>query len=179
MEPSELNEGQETTPIMVAVFDHGECRLGTAVEYDAALTLWATLSEDPANWDEMVGYWARYRRPSACGFADGLPNETHGERETANALHALTVAVHRDWLMTPREELNGRCPRDLLHGARDWSDAIVWGQRQRFEDSAPMTAAPDDVVGFADAPMGSEEKVIYFDLCREVIDSATSNYRSG
>jgi len=100
-----------------------------------------------------------------------LPDKTLDEREATNALHALTVEVHRDWLITPREDLGRRRPRDLLHGAHDWSDAIIWGQRQRFEDGAPMTAAPDDVFGYADAPMGREEMIIYFDLCREVIAS--------
>jgi hypothetical protein len=71
--------------------------------------------------------------------------------------------------MTPREDLEGRKPRDLLHGAHDWSDAIIWGQRLRFEDGGPMIAAPNDVVGYDDAPMGREEMIIYFDLCRELI----------
>lgn len=285
----ELNDEKKPMPIMVVVLDRGGCRLGTAVEFDAALTLWATMSEDPSTWDEVAGYWARYRCPAVCEFVDGLPIrfcdrkeamsaiEGHGnwlaidliqkrivtglnvqplgreatlalvtdekgkqhcplpfrlppwwelheaasttavyieregpleiprtdrpflfgspmiedfakrilqvaiegrlpgeqldECESANALHALTVEVHRDWLMTPRAELGGRRPRDLLHGAHDWSDAIIWGQQQRFGDGAPMTAAPDDVLGYADAPMGREEMIIYFDLCREVIAS--------
>jgi len=286
---SESNPANEPPPIVVAVIDPNQCRLGTAVDYDAAMTLWATMSEDPANWDEVAGYWPRYCCPAVCEFVDGLPigpcdreqvftaldghgnwlaidliqkriftgsdvqplgreatlalvtdekgkqhcplpfrlppwwelheaatanvvlmrrqseiliprtdrpflfgsrmiedlagrilqvvadnrlpDEVLDEREAADALHALTVEVHRDWLMTPREELGARCPRDLLHGAHDWSDAIIWGQRRRFEDGAPMTAAPDDVVGYADAPMGREEMIIYFDLCREVIGS--------
>lgn len=84
----------------------------------------------------------------------------------------FTVIVHRDWLMTPREDLGGRIPRQLLHGAHSWIDRVVWAQRIRFEDGAPMVAAPDDSVGYATAPMGSEEMVVYFDLCRELIEAA-------
>ncbi len=289
MNRSESNAPNETPPIVVAVLERDQCRLGTAVEYDAALTLWATMSEDPATWDEIAGYWARYRCPAVSEFVDvlpiaicdprealsaieghgnwividllqkriftgvdvqplgrhatlalvtdekgmqhcplpfrlppwwelheaattnrvsklresethiprtdrsflfgspmiedlagrimrvvcedGLPNETTDEYGPSRALHALTVEVHRDWLMTPRPELGLRCPRELLHGGHDWIDGIVGGQRQRFEDGAPMTAAPDDVRGYANGPMGSEEMVIYFDLCREVITS--------
>lgn len=89
--------------------------------------------------------------------------------EANNALYRLTVNVHRDWLMTPRQDLQGRTPRVLLFGAHDWSDRVINGQRLRFEDGAPMVAAPDDVDGYEDAPMGREEMIIYFDLCREVI----------
>ncbi|QDV44998.1 hypothetical protein Enr13x_48710 [Stieleria neptunia] len=81
----------------------------------------------------------------------------------------LTIAVHRDWLMTPRDDLNGRMPRQLLHGAIGWSDHVTWGQRLRFEDGGPMVAAPCDWAGFETAPMGSQEMCLYFDLCREVI----------
>lgn len=288
-EPFKLGDENERSTMVVVVLDRGECRLGAAVECDAALTLWATMSEDPATWDEVVAYWPRYRCPVVSEFADALPMEIvhpdkaqaamegHGhwiafdllqkrvitgceveqlgreatlalvtdekgnqhcplpfrlppwwelfeqaepelvltkrmtaiqvprtnrtflsgepmiryfaerilrvvddgrlpdttldEREADNALYRLTVEIHRDWLMTTRDDLDGRRPRDLLDGAHRWSDSIVWGQRMRFEDGSPIVAAPDDVVGYADAPMGSEEMYLYFDLCREVIDA--------
>ncbi len=288
-EPFKLDDENERSPMVVVVLDRGECRLGAAVEYDAALTLWATMSEDPATWDEVVAYWPRYRCPVVSEFADALPIEIvrldkaqaamegHGnwivfdllqkrvitgcevqqlgreatlalvmdekgnqhcplpfrlppwwelfehaepelvltnrmtaihvprtnrtflsgepmvryfaerilrvfddgrlpdstldERDADNAIYRLTVEIHRDWLMTARDDLDGRRPRDLLHGAHRWSDSIVWGQRMRFEDGSPIVAAPDDVVGYVDAPMGSQEMYLYFDLCREVIDA--------
>jgi len=289
MDYAEYNDDSESHPTTVAVLDRDGYRIGTVVNYDAALTIWATMSEDPSGWDEVAGYWSRYRCPVVCEFVDGLPIEIcsreelfaaiegHGnwiaidliqkrvitgevieflgreatlvlvtdeqgnqhcplpirlppwwelheqtssakvaekreseiriprtnrsllfgsqmiqdlakriervvsegrlpdastdERETRNAIHALTVEVHRDWLMTPRQDLSGRRPRDLLHGARHWSDAIIWGQRIRFEDGAPIIATHDNVWGYEDAPMGHEEMIIYFDLCREVISS--------
>lgn len=83
--------------------------------------------------------------------------------------YPFTLDVHREWLMTPRDDLCGRMPRQLLHGAHSWIDRVIWGQRRRFEDGAPMVAAPNDFDGYETAPMGSEEMVIYFDLCRELI----------
>ncbi|MFT5525286.1 MAG: hypothetical protein ACI9HK_003253, partial [Pirellulaceae bacterium] len=47
--------------------------------------------------------------------------------------HPFTVEIHRDWLMTPRRDLDGRMPRQLLHGARDWTDRVVWGQQLRVQ----------------------------------------------
>lgn len=96
------------------------------------------------------------------------------DRAALQVWYELTVEVHRDWLMTPREDLAGGRPRDLLHGAHEWSDSIVEGQRLRFEHQAPMVAAPEDVEGYAHAPMGSEELIVYFDLCREVIQTGWS-----
>lgn len=98
-----------------------------------------------------------WRQSSAC----------HGESER----YPFTMAVHRDWLMTPREDLEGRMPRELLHGAIDWIDRVTWGQRLRFEDGRPMVAAPDDWDRFATASMGRQEMCIYFDLCRELINA--------
>lgn len=83
----------------------------------------------------------------------------------------FTIAVHRDWLMTPREDLDGRMPRQLLHGAMRWVDSVVSGQRLRCEDGEPLIAVPEGWEGFGTAPMGSQELCTYFDLCRELIES--------
>ncbi len=55
-------------------------------------------------------------------------------------LYKLTVEVHRDWLMTPREEIGGKCPRQMLHGGKEWIDKIVHGHRLRFE-SVPVLSS--------------------------------------
>jgi len=99
----------------------------------------------------------------------------NGDADTnVRTRYDFTISVHRDWLMTPREDLGGRMPRQLLHGAHSWIDRVVWSQRVRFEDGAPMVAASDDVAGYETAPMGSEEMVVYFDLCRELIEAGWS-----
>jgi len=93
MNHSELDAENEPPPIVVAVMDRNQCRLGTAVDYDSAMTLWATLSEDPANGDEVAGYWARYRCPAVCEFVDGLPIH---ECEREDALAA--IQGHGNWI---------------------------------------------------------------------------------
>ncbi|MBS0264619.1 MAG: hypothetical protein JSS02_21975 [Planctomycetes bacterium] len=91
--------------------------------------------------------------------------------EPAGVPHEFTVRVHRDWLMTPRPELAGLMPRQMLHGAVRWLDLVVWGQRLRFDDGLEIVALPTSVSGYDEAPLGREEVVMYFDLCRELIDS--------
>ena len=39
-------------------------------------------------------------------------------REVRNALYERKIVIHRDWLMTNREDLGGRMPRQCLHGVR-------------------------------------------------------------
>lgn len=87
------------------------------------------------------------------------------------ARYPFTVAVHRQWLMTGRPDLDGRKPRQLLHGAVDWSDRIIEGQQQRYNYIQQMIALPDSGIDFDTAPMGREEMVFYFDLCRELIEA--------
>jgi hypothetical protein len=88
------------------------------------------------------------------------------------ARYSFTIQVHRDWLMTPRSDLDGRMPRQLLHGSHSWSEKVTWGQRHRFEDAQVMIALPKDWADPATAPMGSQEMSLYFDLCRELIGAS-------
>ena len=104
-------------------------------------------------------------------FAEALENEP-GSRDP---FYSLTIEVHRDWLMTPREDLDGLYPRQMLHGGDDWIGSLVWGQRLRFEQGkgrGQIVAAPKDCYGYHHAPMGCEEMAIYFDLCRELINAS-------
>ncbi|MEO8271481.1 MAG: hypothetical protein ABI557_17290, partial [Aureliella sp.] len=87
------------------------------------------------------------------------------------ARYSFTVDVHRQWLMTGRPDLDGRMPRQLLHGAVDWIDKIIEGQQQRHHYIQQMIALPDNGVDFDTAPVGREEMVFYFDLCRELIEA--------
>ncbi len=92
-----------------------------------------------------------------------------GANEQDRARYAFTVRVHRDWLMTPRPDLAGLIPRQMLHGAVSWLDRVEWAQRLRFEDRGEIVAVSTSVSGYDEAPMGREEVAIYFDMCRELI----------
>jgi hypothetical protein len=75
--------------------------------------------------------------------------------------------------MTPHEAINGRFPRQLLHGGVDWIGKLIWAQRLRFErGNGKLVAVPTEVASYQSGPMGGEEMVMYSDLCRELLDSA-------
>ena len=94
------------------------------------------------------------------------------DSEDRHATHPLTIEVHRDWLMTPRDDLGGKFPRQMLHGGMKWIDSLVWGVQLRFmQGGGRIVAAPKSTVGYQHGPFGREELAIYFDLCRELINS--------
>jgi hypothetical protein len=95
--------------------------------------------------------------------------ESDGDLE---GFYGLTVSVHRDWLMTPREDLGGKIPRELLHGAARWSDMVTHGQELRFYEIGTLIAIPTHWAQYDTDPMGSQELCMYFNYCRAMIDFA-------
>ena len=280
----------ETRSVAMVVCDSEQCRLGTSLDVDLALTFIAVASEDPHVWNDILGYWPRYRTPVVSECIDRLPIATvdrdvamrtigdsnawvaidlehkrivtgrdfmavgrdaafnmyvsdhdqeqfplsvhlppwwefheqvdasvigeprhsplhiprvnrdvlygdamiedlatrmlrtvHGERwrnsdaaQNERARYPLTVEVHRDWLMTPRDDLDGQMPRQLLHGAHEWMGRLAWAQQMRFHDGGTLVAAPVDVAGYETAPMGNDEVIMYFELCRALIEAGWS-----
>lgn len=95
------------------------------------------------------------------------------QQKMAAQWHALTLRVHADWLLTPRDDLDGNPPRHFLHQGRDWVEMEM--QFREFHWSQ-MRAAPRsldrDTHAYRYGPFGRHEVVVYFGLCREVIDAA-------
>lgn len=102
--------------------------------------------------------------------ASKLPNVREQLLSPKPNLYSQTVEIHRDWLMTNRSDLQGKCPRQLLHGGQEWIEKLVHGQTMRAMAGCPLVAAPVDVISYESAPFGLEELVIYYHLCRELIE---------
>ncbi|TWU04500.1 coiled-coil domain-containing protein [Stieleria varia] len=83
--------------------------------------------------------------------------------------YSFTVAVHRDWLMTPRDDLGGRMPRDRILPGRNWIGLLIDGQRFGVTRGGPPMPISRDLQTYKFGPMGTEEICMYFDLCREMI----------
>ena len=81
----------------------------------------------------------------------------------------LIIQIHRDWLMTPREDLGGRIPRELLHGSVSWIEKLIEGQRHRFHSGIPFTGLPKDWDPSETGPIGRAEMCMYFTLCRTLV----------
>ncbi|WP_164101453.1 hypothetical protein [Candidatus Laterigemmans baculatus] len=90
--------------------------------------------------------------------------------DDSHARYAFTVAVHREWLMTPREDLEGQTPRASLHGGIDWIERVIEGQQWNVSQDRPLTRLPHELQTYREGPMGRGEVCMYFDLCRELID---------
>ncbi len=87
----------------------------------------------------------------------------------AGKRYAHTVAVHRDWLMTPRNDLDGRMPRECLHGGMDWIDKVIQGQQHGITSERGPIPIPQELRTCRTGPMGRAEVCMYFDCCRELI----------
>jgi len=102
---------------------------------------------------------------------DGSPPET--QRETVERWRALTLRVHADWLMTPREDLEGQPPRDFLHRGRDWVEREVFNRELQWSHEGRCPRPLDrDTFAYRYGPLGRHEVVMYFDLCRVLIRKA-------
>lgn len=110
-------------------------------------------------------------RDLATRMLDVMQREGLTAEISEQALYQRTVAVHRDWLMTPRVDLGGGVPRDCLHGGVDWLEKVIEGQSlkiHRKTDPAPVPCELDSSHG---APFGRGELCLYFDACREMIQA--------
>lgn len=91
----------------------------------------------------------------------------------SEAEYRATKQIHADWLLTPRPELGGRSPRELIlenHGAiqKDLEQRATQWSRQGF---APE-GLPEDSAAFRYGGWGTAEVVLYFDLIRAVLEQA-------
>jgi len=107
---------------------------------------------------------------------DDLPWDsprTDSQRETISRWHALTIRVHADWLMTPREDLEGQPPRHFLHRGRDWVDHELNNRELQWSNEGRCPRPLDrDTFAYRYGPLGRHEVVMYFDLCRELLRAA-------
>jgi len=82
-------------------------------------------------------------------------------------------AIHARWLMTPRADLRGKCPREVILEKQHFIDfdlhtrALQW----TFQGEGPP-CLPHDSFAFRFAGFGTHEWVVYYDLVRHLLWSA-------
>jgi hypothetical protein len=108
----------------------------------------------------------------------------HARREqfaqaTEETCDDLIRQVHADWLLTPREDLHGRAPRDVMLDERHHHvDMDVQGQQphwsmlRRQPPTIPRESAAYRLGGF-----GTNEIVLYYDLVRDMLWEAAGRWR--
>ncbi len=83
------------------------------------------------------------------------------------AVWTFIRATHARWLLTPRDDLRGQCPRDLLVARHDH---LGWDLQDRSEQWSRLGACPPglspDAAAYRYGGFGTHEIVIYYDLVR-------------
>jgi len=115
-------------------------------------------------------------RRAAEGFRDydaeaGDPDEARGpDRNLSPSATRLMRLIHGRWLMTPRADLRGRTPREVILEKQHFIDSdmltreIQWG----LLGEAPPPLGRDSNA-YKSAGFGSQEFAVYYHLCRYLV----------
>ena len=88
-------------------------------------------------------------------------------------LYEAIVDIHRRWLMTPRDDLNGHSPREILFEKQDLIDSDLDSRMMQwsyFLEEPPCLSRDTNAYRFAG--FGTHEWVMYYDLVRFLIRHA-------
>jgi hypothetical protein len=78
--------------------------------------------------------------------------------------------LHADWLMTPREDLGGQTPREVLLAKREFIDGdlhfrnLQWAEQRKCPPLLDVDSSAYRYAGF-----GTHELVVYYDLVRYLL----------
>ena len=84
--------------------------------------------------------------------------------------------IHAQWLLTPREDLQGQSPRDVLLGKQDFINADL--ESRSFQWSMMLEGPPclsRDSFAYRYGGYGIHEWVLYYALIRELLHRTTSS----
>jgi hypothetical protein len=87
----------------------------------------------------------------------------------ANAVDPI-AEIHAGWLMTPRADLHGQSPREVLLAKREFIDMDLQSREQQwsFLGEAAPCLAPDSAA-YRYAGVGTHEAVVYYELLRYLL----------
>ncbi len=94
-----------------------------------------------------------------------------GDQEfTEEEIASLISGIHAKWLITPREELNGESPRDVLLARREHIDFDLHTRQLQwtFVGEGPPCLSRDSFA-YRFAGFGTQECVVYYDLVRHLL----------
>lgn len=140
--------------------------IGETINSTEVTALWSVLArqhvlhDDPVNTIETPAH------------SSDIESEQDGETNLISVIHAR-------WLMTPREDLRGQSPREVLFAKRDFIDFDLNSREMQwsFLDEGPPCLSVDSFA-YRFAGFGIHEWVIYYDLVRHLLWSALTCQRS-
>lgn len=92
-------------------------------------------------------------------------------REAADSdVREAIRAIHAAWLLTPRDDLDGFCPREI---ALERHDHLTWDLQDQSENWSLLNRCPpalqESTFAFRYGGFGTHELVKYYDLVRELL----------
>jgi hypothetical protein len=93
----------------------------------------------------------------------------------ADLLAEAVIDIHRRWLMTPRDDLNGQSPREILFAKRELIDFDINSRANQwsyFLEEPPSLSR--DSYAYRYGGFGTHEWVMYYDLVRFLIWAAVN-----
>jgi hypothetical protein len=92
------------------------------------------------------------------------------DEESRQALRQEITAIHASWLMTPRDDLRGQSPREVLLEKQHLIDCDIDSRafQWTFVGEGPPCLAPDSFA-YRFAGFGTHEWVVYYDLVRHLL----------
>lgn len=113
----------------------------------------------------------RFFSDKLLALARSRSESNEGELQASQAIWESLIGIHRDWLMTPQEELLGGCPRDRLHAGMSWIDQLVFEQTLMVDSDRKLVPLHPRFSALKTAPPGRSEVVLYFDACRYLLSA--------
>lgn len=98
------------------------------------------------------------------------PKSYFGDERAVSPFYDTLSQIHADWLLTPRDDLGGACPREIAvdrHGHLDWDlqdRCEHWSLLGHCARGLDTSSHAYQYAGF-----GTHELVMYYDLVRELL----------
>ena len=117
--------------------------------------------------------------------AEGQPTESveaasDAEDDYDLPANPIITGIHAKWLMTPRADLGGQTPRQLLVAKQNFIDFDLQHREQQWSilrEGPP--ALPRESFAYRNAGFGTHEFVIYYDLIRHLLEDCWSQIEAG
>ncbi len=94
----------------------------------------------------------------------------HARETTDSAVQNAIKEIHAAWLLTPRDDLGGVCPRDV---ALERHDQLMWDMQDRSEQWSMLKECPpgldESSFAYRHGGFGTHELVEYYELVRELL----------
>lgn len=111
--------------------------------------------------------------------AGPLENDSSDSADQDDALRQQISLLHARWLMTARDDLRGQSPKDVLLARQDFIDYDLHTRSMQWsmQGEGPPCLSTDSFA-YRFAGFGTHEWVIYYDLVRHLLWTASTEERA-